>query len=130
MFLASVRASIPFCFHMGHPVHGVAVPIIYWGLNTMCNKTRFTVSVSADLCPVLHECHLLISAMVHFISQLQYYINFEVHCTVHVRVHFACVHVNFQGWALSIWTLLFVCIYIHVWVDCGGFRYMYTFFFG
>jgi gamma-tubulin complex component 3 len=31
-----------------------------------------------ELHPVVHQCHLLISAMVHFISQLQYYINFEV----------------------------------------------------
>ena len=31
-----------------------------------------------ELSPVLHQSHLLVSAMVHFISQLQYYIAFEV----------------------------------------------------
>lgn len=38
-----------------------------------------SLSLSSELYPVVHQCHLLISAMVHFISQLQYYINFEVH---------------------------------------------------
>ena len=27
---------------------------------------------------VLHQSHLLLSGMVHFITQLQYYLNFEV----------------------------------------------------
>ena len=31
-----------------------------------------------ELRPVLHQCHLLVSTMVHFITQLQYYITFEV----------------------------------------------------
>lgn len=33
---------------------------------------------STELGYVLHQSHLLVSAMVHFISQLQYYITFEV----------------------------------------------------
>lgn len=32
----------------------------------------------SELRAVLHQSHLLVSAMVHFISQLQYYITFEV----------------------------------------------------
>ncbi len=33
---------------------------------------------SVELRSVLHQFNLLLSAMVHFISQLQYYITFEV----------------------------------------------------
>ncbi|XP_012945175.1 gamma-tubulin complex component 3 homolog [Aplysia californica] len=35
-----------------------------------------------ELWPVLHQCHMITSSMVHFIKQVQYYINFEVlECT-------------------------------------------------
>ena len=37
----------------------------------------------SELRPVLHQFNLLVSAMVHFISQLQYYITFEVHIHVY-----------------------------------------------
>lgn len=31
-----------------------------------------------ELSGILHQCHVLASEMVHFIQQVQYYINFEV----------------------------------------------------
>lgn len=41
-----------------------------------------SLSLLLELHSVVHQCHLLISAMVHFISQIQYYINFEVNMNV------------------------------------------------
>ena len=32
----------------------------------------------AELGPVLHQCHIIAAEMVHFVQQVQYYINFEV----------------------------------------------------
>ena len=32
----------------------------------------------SELSGILHQCHVLASEMVHFIQQVQYYINFEV----------------------------------------------------
>jgi gamma-tubulin complex component 3 len=46
-----------------------------WNEQTAHYRSLHTIQ---ELYPVVHQCHLLISAMVHFISQLQYYINFEV----------------------------------------------------
>lgn len=46
-----------------------------WRDQTSNYRTLHTIS---ELRPVLHQCHLLTSAMVHFITQLQYYITFEV----------------------------------------------------
>ena len=44
---------------------------------------------------MLHQFNLLVSAMVHFIAQLQYYITFEV-CTAlepyNVQSSMLCVH--------------------------------------
>ena len=31
-----------------------------------------------ELGPVLHQCHIIAAEMVHFVQQVQYYINFEV----------------------------------------------------
>ena len=31
-----------------------------------------------ELAPIFHQCHALGSEMVHFVQQVQYYINFEV----------------------------------------------------
>ncbi|XP_033637490.1 gamma-tubulin complex component 3 homolog isoform X1 [Asterias rubens] len=31
-----------------------------------------------ELSPILHQCHILTAEMVHFVNQMQYYINFEV----------------------------------------------------
>ncbi|XP_072034595.1 LOW QUALITY PROTEIN: gamma-tubulin complex component 3 homolog [Amphiura filiformis] len=31
-----------------------------------------------ELSPVLHQCHILAAQMIHFVQQMQYYINFEV----------------------------------------------------
>lgn len=31
-----------------------------------------------EVVPILHQCHMLISEMVHFVQQMQYYITFEV----------------------------------------------------
>ncbi len=48
-----------------------------WRDQTSHYRALFSIP---ELRPVLHQCHLLISAMVHFITQLQYYITFEVGC--------------------------------------------------
>ncbi|KAK2168865.1 hypothetical protein NP493_1211g00044 [Ridgeia piscesae] len=31
-----------------------------------------------EVTPVLHQCHMIVAEMVHFVQQVQYYINFEV----------------------------------------------------
>ncbi len=46
-----------------------------WRDQTSNYRALYTIH---ELRPVLHQCNLLISAMVHFITQLQYYITFEV----------------------------------------------------
>ena len=33
---------------------------------------------SLELGPVLHQCHVIAAEMVHFVQQVQYYINFEL----------------------------------------------------
>ena len=45
---------------------------------------------------MLHQCHLLISTMVHFITQLQYYITFEVHNTIHCVYVCVCVRERYS----------------------------------
>ena len=40
---------------------------------------------------MLHQCHLLISTMVHFITQLQYYVTFEVYTAIVVICLYVCV---------------------------------------
>ncbi|XP_038049883.1 gamma-tubulin complex component 3 homolog [Patiria miniata] len=40
-------------------------------------STRKLESI-AELAPILHQCHILTAEMVHFVNQMQYYINFEV----------------------------------------------------
>ena len=40
---------------------------------------------------MLHQCHLLISTMVHFITQLQYYVTFEVYTAIVVII---CLYVR------------------------------------
>jgi hypothetical protein len=35
----------------------------------------------SELQPALHQCQLIVSEMLHFIQQVQYYINFEVSST-------------------------------------------------
>ena len=42
---------------------------------TKRKRTRFSFS---ELGPVLHQCHVIAAEMVHFVQQVQYYINFEV----------------------------------------------------
>ncbi|GAB6019866.1 Gamma-tubulin complex component 3 [Chamberlinius hualienensis] len=44
------------------------------------NQMAFTreLKVISELSPILHQCHILTSEMVHFIQQMQYYITFEV----------------------------------------------------
>ena len=55
-----------------------------------------------ELHPVVHQCHLLISAMVHFISQLQYYINFEV---LHVYILSPVLYSTCNGVYLHVFTV-------------------------
>lgn len=40
--------------------------------------TNFLFQFCTELGPVLHQCHIIASQMVHFVQQVQYYINFEV----------------------------------------------------
>ncbi len=44
-----------------------------------CCEVCYNILCSVELRSVLHQFNLLVSAMVHFISQLQYYITFEVY---------------------------------------------------
>lgn len=46
-----------------------------WREQTAQHRALQTIT---ELRSVLHQCHLLISTMVHFITQLQYYVTFEV----------------------------------------------------
>ncbi|XP_074658179.1 gamma-tubulin complex component 3 homolog [Tubulanus polymorphus] len=41
------------------------------------SNSRF-LRLLPEMAPVLHQCHMITSEMVHFIQQVQYYINFEV----------------------------------------------------
>lgn len=36
------------------------------------------ISYVAEFAPILHISHLIASEMLHFVQQIQYYINFEV----------------------------------------------------
>ena len=40
----------------------------------LCSCENFVL----ELGPVLQQCHIIASEMVHFVQQVQYYINFEV----------------------------------------------------
>ncbi|KAH9512398.1 Gamma-tubulin complex component 3 [Bulinus truncatus] len=44
--------------------------------NQMCSARQ--LKVIPELSPILHTCHMITTSMVHFIKQVQYYINFEV----------------------------------------------------
>ncbi|KAI8743613.1 gamma-tubulin complex component 3 homolog [Biomphalaria glabrata] len=44
--------------------------------NQMCSARQ--LKTIPELSPILHTCHMITSTMVHFIKQVQYYINFEV----------------------------------------------------
>ncbi|XP_059168560.1 gamma-tubulin complex component 3 homolog [Physella acuta] len=44
--------------------------------NQMCSARQ--LKAIPELSPILHTCHMITTNMVHFIKQVQYYINFEV----------------------------------------------------
>ena len=46
--------------------------------------SRRELQTVSELWPVLHQCHMITSSMVHFIKQVQYYINFEVSPVLHL----------------------------------------------
>ena len=46
-------------------------------------------SLLLDVSSVVHQCQLLTGALVHFISQLQYYIMFEVSRAHQLAVNYA-----------------------------------------
>ena len=41
-------------------------------------RLSYKILISVELGPVLHQSQLLISEMIHFVHQTQYYIMFEV----------------------------------------------------
>uniref|UniRef100_A0A0B6YQK0 Uncharacterized protein n=1 Tax=Arion vulgaris TaxID=1028688 RepID=A0A0B6YQK0_9EUPU len=44
--------------------------------NQVCSARQ--LKVIPELAPILHHCHMITTSMVHFMKQVQYYINFEV----------------------------------------------------
>ena len=44
-----------------------------------------SISCLTELRPVLHQCHIIASQMVHFVQQVQYYINFEVCLSLYIE---------------------------------------------
>src|SRR6218665_876085 len=57
-----------------------------------------------EMTPVLHKCHLICSEMMHFVQQVQYYINFEVYMAFRPLCLSVCLLV-----CLSIVLCLYVC---------------------
>lgn len=83
-----------------------------------------------EMAPVLHKCHLICSEMMHFVQQVQYYINFEVYMAFRPLCLSVCLLV-----CLSIVLCLYVCsclsgLYFFVFLTSCFSVYLYICLFG
>lgn len=64
-----------------------------------------------EMAPVLHKCHLICSEMMHFVQQVQYYINFEVYMAFRPLCLSVCLLVCLSA-------CMSVCMFVPVCLDC------------